>query len=240
MEPFSFPPSFYAFFGISVGLLLMVGLIAALLVLLQKRRSGADEAQAKLDRVRNMSGEEFERYLAWLFHQMGYQVQMTPRQGDFGADLILTDRSGRRTAVQAKCWNDKQMVGVPDLHEVFGGAAVYDCQDRLFVTTARYTAAARWMAQKTGTHLWDLDDIARAMAQVGTGRPPAAAVSRVEPLQRRPAPQPTRVPVPQLPPSGPSCPDCGSAMTKRSVAGQLVWVCSRFPHCRGARTEDRP
>lgn len=261
MEPFSFPPSFYVFFGVSMGLILVVGLIAALVVRFRQHQSEAREARLGLDRIRKMSGEEFEGFLAGLFRQMGYKVEQTASQGDFGADLILTDRrTGRRTAVQAKCWNDKQTIGVPDLHEVFGGAAFYDCQERLFVSTCRYTEPARVMAQKTGTRLWDLDDLASAIEQVAAGKAPGTVTGPTRPLPPQPTPvaqspvsvpartpqprptpmaQPEKAPTPSLSPSGPPCPVCGSVMTQRSIAGQLAWLCSRFPKCNGARTIDR-
>jgi hypothetical protein len=86
MEPFSFPLNFYVFFGASTGLILVMGLIAAL-VRFRQHQSEAHAAKLGLDRIRRMSGEEFEHYLAWLFGQMGYQVEMTQERGDFGANL---------------------------------------------------------------------------------------------------------------------------------------------------------
>lgn len=242
MEPFSFPPSFYVFFGLSIGLILVVGLIAAFLVRFRQHQSETRAAMLGLDRIQKMSGEEFEDFLAKLFQRMGYRVEQTRKQGDFGADLILTDRrTGRRTAVQAKCWNDKQTIGVPDLHEVFGGAAFYDCQDRLFVSTCRYTEPARVMAQKTGTRLWDLDDLAKAIEHVAAGKAPGTVTGPTRPLPPQPTPvaQPAKLPIRSSAPSGPPCPVCGSAMNQRSIAGQQAWLCSRFPKCNGAKTMDQ-
>lgn len=51
--------------------------------------------------IGQMSGQPFEEKLAAHFRQQGYQVNLTPYQGNFGGDLIF-DRDGVRTVVQAK------------------------------------------------------------------------------------------------------------------------------------------
>lgn len=60
--------------------------------------------QAGMPEIDKMTGREFERWLTNFFRAKGYRVELTPGQGDWGADLILVGPQGR-TAVQAKRWN---------------------------------------------------------------------------------------------------------------------------------------
>src|SRR5215208_1254776 len=66
------------------------------------------EAMLHPDRVRDeihyMSGPEFERFMADLLRQKGYQVEETPLSGDQGVDLVLPDLDGKRVVIQLKRW----------------------------------------------------------------------------------------------------------------------------------------
>ncbi len=55
--------------------------------------------------LKKLNPYEFERLLALYFRDHGFEVEETGRTGDGGVDLILTDKKGYRTAVQAKHWN---------------------------------------------------------------------------------------------------------------------------------------
>ena len=66
------------------------------------------EAMLHPDRVRDeihyMSGPEFERFMADLLRQKGYEVEETPLSGDQGVDLVLPDLDGKRVVIQLKRW----------------------------------------------------------------------------------------------------------------------------------------
>lgn len=81
-----------------------------------QRRFGAAQA-VELDQL---SGEEFEEFLAGLFRAQDYAVELTPTTGDYGADLILS-KGGRRIAVQAKRYVGS--VGVAAVQEALSGMA---------------------------------------------------------------------------------------------------------------------
>jgi restriction system protein len=68
-----------------------------------------------------LSGVEFEAYLAGLFKQHGYQAELTPASGDYGADLLLI-KDNHRIAVQAKCYSNTA-VGVSAVQEALSGMA---------------------------------------------------------------------------------------------------------------------
>ena len=53
------------------------------------------------DKLRSMTGEEFEEFVGTLFQEQGYRVEFTGATGDHGVDLML--RNGNAlTAVQCK------------------------------------------------------------------------------------------------------------------------------------------
>ena len=57
------------------------------------------QRDAVKDRVNSMSGQEFERFMAEVFRQKGYPVELTPGSGDQGVDLLATIE-GRKVAIQ--------------------------------------------------------------------------------------------------------------------------------------------
>lgn len=112
-----------------------------------RRRPGSDD-------IDNLSGIEFEEFLAELFRRKGFGVETTPVSGDYGVDLILTNpRNGERIAVQAKRYSNA--VGIDAVQQVFFGAAYYQCHRALVVTTADFTPNARNGAARVNVWLID-------------------------------------------------------------------------------------
>lgn len=231
---FPFPWQFYAFIAIMVVLNFGFPLAMRLWREMQEEQRFA---RAGLKDIKTMSGLDFEKYLERLFRNLGYQVERTPYQGDYGVDLILVHPSGKRTAVQAKRWKGKS-VGVEALQQVIGGAAYHKCQETLVVTTSGYTDPAKRMAQETGTKLWGLNELVKAMEGQGkkqasqvaskpapAGRPRAHAATPARGVSHSGGPSP----------AGPLCTLCGSATVKRQVSGKSIWLCSTYPACKGYR-----
>ncbi|MGE5485304.1 MAG: restriction endonuclease [Ignavibacteriales bacterium] len=126
---------------------------------------GARFARAGLKDIKRMSGEDFEKYLEHLFRGVGYGVERTPYQGDYGVDLVLTTPKGRRIAVQAKRWKGKK-VRVDAVQQVVGGAAHYGCHETIVVATSGYTEQARNLARSNNTRLLGLRELGEYMDQV--------------------------------------------------------------------------
>ena len=108
--------------------------------------------------VDEMSGVEFEHYVAAVLRGRGYAVEMTKATGDFGVDLIAT-RDGVRTAVQ--CKRQGRMVNGAAIQQVVAGAAVYECDTTMVVSNRRYTRAAEQLAEVHGCTLVDRTRLAR-------------------------------------------------------------------------------
>jgi restriction system protein len=116
-----------------------------------------------IDELKKLSGREFEGYLAELFKSQGYQVEMTPSTGDYGADLIL-QKDQKHIAVQAKCYAGS--VGVSAVQEALSGMAYYQCHSAWVVTTGNYTPNAVELAKKSNVRLFGSNELGKLILQM--------------------------------------------------------------------------
>jgi restriction system protein len=123
-----------------------------------QQRFGAAQA-AELDQL---SGVEFEEFLAGLFRAQGYTAELTPSTGDYGADLIL-NKDGQRIAVQAKRYVGS--VGVAAVQEALSGQAYYQCHAAWVISTGVFTVNALELAEKSGVKMIGRSDIGNLMAR---------------------------------------------------------------------------
>jgi restriction endonuclease Mrr len=119
------------------------------------------EAMLHPDRVRDeihyMSGPDFERFMADLLRQKGYQVEETPLSGDQGVDLIVPDLDGKRVVIQLKRWTGP--VGNNAIQATFAGMAHYQADEGWIITTSTFTKSARELARSTSVRLIDRDEL---------------------------------------------------------------------------------
>jgi restriction system protein len=118
------------------------------------------ERHTSMRAVDAMSGRQFERWLAWFFEQLGFDVEKTPYAGDYGADLILT-WNGIRIAVQVK--SGHQNVGVSAVQQVFAARVYYGCEQSMVVTNQYFTEQALLLAEKLGVRMRHRSDIVRVL-----------------------------------------------------------------------------
>lgn len=111
-------------------------------------------ARSGIGDVDVMDGKTFEEFLATRYRRLGYDVDVTKYQGDFGADLVIT-KEGVRTAVQAKRWN--RPVGLDAVQQVVAAKAYYRCQLAAVVSNQPFTQQARELAAVNDVKLWDRD-----------------------------------------------------------------------------------
>lgn len=97
-----------------------------------------------------MSGTDFEDYVARIARSVGVPVIMTPLSGDWGVDLIVGHRP-HRLAVQ--CKRQSRPVGTGAVQEVVAGAPMQDCTRTMVVTNHQFTPAARRLAEHHGCEL---------------------------------------------------------------------------------------
>ncbi|MUL67689.1 restriction endonuclease [Mycobacterium sp. CBMA 234] len=94
--------------------------------------------------IDDMSGTEFEDYVARIARSCGVPVIMTELSGDWGVDLIVGTRPNR-LAIQ--CKRLSRPVGPGAVQEVVAGAPMQDCMHTMVVTNNDFTPAARKLAE---------------------------------------------------------------------------------------------
>ena len=95
-----------------------------------------------------MTGVDFENFLALVFQELGYGVRTTRVTGDQGVDLIVS-RNGRNVAIQAKGY-PRSTVGNKAVQEAHTGMLFNDCQAAVVITNSEFTAAARELGAEVG------------------------------------------------------------------------------------------
>lgn len=118
------------------------------------------------DQVDQMSGAEFEEYVATLFELDGYQVKDQQHSSDFGGDLLIS-RDGDKGAVQ--CKRIQGTAGVEAVQDAISAREFYDADEALVVSTApQFSKPARQLARKTEVTLigrQQLGEIRRRLRQ---------------------------------------------------------------------------
>ena len=104
----------------------------------------------------NITGHDYEQYVAELIELAGWAVLVTKGSGDHGADIIATNEN-RRIAVQCKKYNNP--VGNKSVQEVFSAASFYDCAFGCVVSNTDFTTAARQAAAKLDVPLLHHEDV---------------------------------------------------------------------------------
>lgn len=155
--------------------------VVVLAVLLVRRRLAELRArrarQAELDRhvqtTDGMSGPDFERLVARLLERDGYtSVRIPGGSGDLGADVVATHPGGRKVVVQCKRYAEHRSVSSPDMQKFLGTCFhEHGADDAWFVTTTRFSKAARDLGSRRGVRLVDRSELAEWMAGQKTTAP---------------------------------------------------------------------
>lgn len=188
--------------------------------------------RSKLD---ELSGAEFERLLALYFRDTGYQVKEVGVGGnDGGVDLVIIDRRGEKTAVQAKCYSDRNMVPVQTVRELVAAKRNHDCILSLLVTTSDLTAPAKAEADKFKVDYWHGTILEQRLRTWGKWQPGKKAASKAAATAVTTELSASRKEVAAAA-AHKTC-SCGAPMVRRkSKQGSEFWGCSKFPACRQTR-----
>ncbi|MFB9751180.1 restriction endonuclease [Paenibacillus hodogayensis] len=179
----------------------------------------------------DLSGAEFERLLALYFRDQAYTVKEVGVGGsDGGVDLVIIDKRGEKTAVQAKCYSVSNKVPVQTVRELVGAKRNHDCILTLLVTTSDLTGPAKAEAEQFKVEYWHGALLEQKLRSWGKwqpgkkiGRQEAAAKSEIRKAQLEVAAASTSI----------TCGKCGAPMVRRkSKNGEEFLGCSKFPSCR--------
>jgi restriction system protein len=138
--------------GFSAGL---GGLVLTLVILLwlsvqrdrlqaaRQRRRDLKYAMSGMAAIDEMSGVEFEEFVAAQLRTRGWAVTHTAGAGDYGVDLVA-QKDGVRMAIQ--CKRLAKAVGVAAVQQVVSGALHHGCNQTVVVTNQGFTKAAHRLA----------------------------------------------------------------------------------------------
>lgn len=122
------------------------------------------QTQAKsltIDDVDRLNDYLFEAYIGALYEKQGYKVQITPRSGDKGID-VLASKDGTNYAIQ--CKHSKNNIGQECMSEVLSGAKYYETiYGKSFIpltwTNSHYSSSAIDFARTIDIKCCDRDDL---------------------------------------------------------------------------------
>ena len=183
------------------------------------------KADIDLNWVRGLSWQNFERQLAEVYRQKGYEVEGTGGGGpDGGIDLKLR-KNGRTTVVQCKHWKTWK-VNVKPVRELFGVMTAEGADSAIFIISGNYTSDALKFAEGKPIELIDQRgflDLVRCFQKE---------------LQQHYGVESTHQNPVSNAQATPQCPRCHSPMMLRiakkgKTAGSQFWGCSKYPDCRG-------
>jgi restriction system protein len=126
-------------------------------------RGAFDGASTPDDEAAEMSGTEFEDYIARIARASGLPVIMTSITGDWGVDIIVGKRPNR-LAIQ--CKRQSRPVGAGAIQEVVAGAPMQDCTRTMVVTNNEFTPAARKLAELHGCELVGRTELPRLRSTI--------------------------------------------------------------------------
>ena len=88
-----------------------------------------------------MDPYDFEKYVDDLFMIRGYEVELTPRTGDGGKDIIL-NKDGVIRLVECKRYNENHKVSRPAIQKFHSALIDMNAKEGFFVTTSYFTQPA--------------------------------------------------------------------------------------------------
>lgn len=137
------------------GIWLAAGLaVAAVLYgrIAQQRQAVYMQRWCIVDRLRMLSGIEFEKHVAELYRRRGYRTEITRGSGDQGVDVIAQNDQ-HRIGIQCKQWQGN--VGNDAVQEAMAGKVFYNCSHAAVVCTSTFTPLARQLAERSDVQLID-------------------------------------------------------------------------------------
>lgn len=138
----------------------------------EKQRKAKEEATANqielckkygMSVLDEMTGVEFENFLAEVLKRMGYDTYTTKVSGDFGVDIMAV-RDEKKYAIQCKHYTTGS-VGIRSVQEVYAGRTFYETDYCVVATNSRFTDAAKELAKKTNVILWDGEKLVQILKQ---------------------------------------------------------------------------
>ncbi|BCM90795.1 hypothetical protein IAD21_02657 [Abditibacteriota bacterium] len=156
---------------IELGIFLIVGLIVWFAIYSHQEERRKLRA-LQLSDIDNMTGYQFEHYVAKLLTCQGFSTQVTVASGDLGID-VMASRGGTKYAIQVK--RQTQNVSRRAVSDAVAGKIHYRCTDAMVVTNAFFTLGATELAKSTKCRLVDRTELTQWILSLQNDRPYSAA-----------------------------------------------------------------
>lgn len=121
--------------------------------------------------INSMNGSQFEDFIGFIFKELGYKVQQTPKTRDGGKDLILKTKEGK-IYVEVKRYASKNLISSPLVLKLIGSAVSDGVNNCIFLTTSKYTNDAIELADnsKVKIKLIDIDGVVDMIKKCNSNR----------------------------------------------------------------------
>lgn len=126
---------------------LLIGLVIPIIWINQLKKAETTETD-------NMTDQEFVSWIKGLFGRMDYTIKVTPASKEKGANLIVTDIDGIKTALLVKNLAQGK-VETKIINAALRGKKYYQCDKVIIVTNQSFTNQTIKEAQKNSIELWD-------------------------------------------------------------------------------------
>ncbi|MCM2674551.1 restriction endonuclease [Shouchella plakortidis] len=154
-----------------------------------------------MPQIDQMNGFQFEYYLQALFFGLGYKPSVTKRSYDFGADLILDGKN--RIVIQAKCYGEKNKVGIDAVQQIYAAKTYYKAQEAWVLTNRSFSPSAIKLAECCNVKLLDRMELQHFILKIH----PDGAIANSQVVHHPLTPAPLT--------SSKTCEKCGYAMQRR-------------------------
>ncbi len=152
------------------------------------------------------------------------------RSGDL--DLVIIDNHGEKTAVQAKCYADHNLVPVTIIRELVAAKRNHDCILSLLVTTSDLTIPARKEAEKFKVDYWHGALVEHKLRAWGKWHP-SKKPRPIEKSSETAAKSEMTIARKEAAAAASMKCKCGAPLVRRkSKRGEEFLGCSKFPSCR--------
>lgn len=107
---------------------------------------------------KRLTPRQFEKLVADIFRRMGYEVKLTPKTADYGADVVAK-RGEDTLVVQVKKFSRSHKVSNRDVQRLLGSMWKYGANKAVFVTSSGYTDFAYKQAKEAPIKLWNHEEL---------------------------------------------------------------------------------
>lgn len=111
-------------------------------------------APEKKTNVNSMTGYEFEEWCAEMLKEKGFKrVKVTPKSGDYGADIVAIDKHDEKWVIQ--CKRQTKNVSNSAVQEVVAAKAHYKADKAAVMTNSQLTKKAKELAWENAVEIME-------------------------------------------------------------------------------------